>query len=275
VAMRRAAHQLLDHPAVFQDPLAVPILGKEMAAALQADPTRFERGRLSSFLRAFFAARSRMAEDQLGLALTAGVGQYVILGAGLDTFAYRRPHRAGLRVFEVDHPATQAWKRQRLVEAEIDIPDTLTFVPVDFEHDDLGTALARAGVDTEPVFFAWLGVTPYLHRTAVMATLRTIARLAAGGGGVVFDYGIDPGLLSGIQRMAFDAMAARVSAAGEPWVTFFDPDRLIQDLHAAGFSDVADAGAEEINRRYFSDRADGLRVGGLGHIMTAWARGGG
>ncbi|MEO8076441.1 MAG: class I SAM-dependent methyltransferase [Acidobacteriota bacterium] len=272
VAMRRAAHQLLDQPPVFRDPLALPILGNEMAAALRSDAGSFERGRVSPFLRAFFAARSRMAEDQLAGAVAGGLRQYVILGAGLDTFAYRS-HQPELRVFEVDHPATQGWKRQRLLEAGIKIPAALTFVPVDFEHDDLAVELARAGCHPDqPVFFAWLGVTPYLKREAAMTTLRTIARMAIGGGGVVFDYGVDPDRLNRIQRMVFDAMAARVSAAGEPWLTFFDPDRLVDDLRAIGFSDVSDAGPEALNRLYFAGRSDGLRVGSLGRIMTAWVR---
>jgi methyltransferase (TIGR00027 family) len=136
VAMRRAAHQLLDDPLVFDDPLAIPILGREMAAAVRADPGQFEKGRLSSYMRAFFAARSRFAEDQLAAARAAGVQQYVILGAGLDTFAYRDPSPAlPLRVWEVDHPATQAWKRERLAESAIPVPGNLTFAPADFERD--------------------------------------------------------------------------------------------------------------------------------------------
>ena len=123
VALRRAAHQLLDRPPVLTDPLAIPILGAETAAALRADPARFETSRVSSYLRAFMAARARFAEDQLAHLRAHGLRQYVVLGAGLDTSAYRDPTPAlSLQVWEVDHPATQAWKRQRLEEAEIPVP---------------------------------------------------------------------------------------------------------------------------------------------------------
>jgi methyltransferase (TIGR00027 family) len=170
----------------------------------------------------------------------------------------------------VDHPATQAWKRRRLEEAAIGIPDTLAFVPVNFEQQDLAVELARAGLDADrPAFFAWLGVTPYLHLPALMATLGTIARAARGGGGVVFDYGVKPSVLSLKQRMIFEAMSARVRAAGEPWITFFDPNQLVHDLHALGFDRVEDSGPDELNPRYFADRTDGLHIGGVGRIMTA------
>src|SRR5512137_207084 len=115
VAMRRAAHQLLDNPKIFDDPLALHIIGKENASALQTDPRQYETTPLSSYLRAFVAARSRYAEDELAFGVRRGVRQYVILGAGLDTFAYRNPYSEGaLHVFEVDHPTTQTWKRERL-----------------------------------------------------------------------------------------------------------------------------------------------------------------
>ena len=133
VAMRRAAHQLLDDPKVFDDPVALRIIDKESASALQADPHQFEATPLSPYLRAFVAARSRYAEDELALGVQRGVSQYVILGAGLDTFAYRNPYPEGvLRVFEVDHPATQTWKRARLEEMGIALPGDVTFAPVDF-----------------------------------------------------------------------------------------------------------------------------------------------
>lgn len=132
--MKRAAHQLIDHPTIFVDPLALKIIGKEQAVRLQANLRQFESGPLSSYVRGFVATRSRYAEDQLDLAVGQGVRQYVILGAGFDTFAYRNPYPGGmLRVFEVDHPATQTWKRACLKEAGITLPDDLTFPPVDFE----------------------------------------------------------------------------------------------------------------------------------------------
>src|ERR1700684_280435 len=130
VAIRRAAHQLLDQPRVLDDPLALRIIGSEAAEALRSDPK--EDHAFSRAFRAFMAARSRYAEDELARAVARGVTQYVVLGAGLDTFAYRNPH-AGLHVFEVDHPATQVWKRERVPAAGIAIPPSFTLFSIDFE----------------------------------------------------------------------------------------------------------------------------------------------
>ena len=270
VAMQRAAHQLLDDPKVFDDPFALRIIGKESASALQADPHQFETTPLSRYLRAFVAARSRYAEDELALDVRRGVYQYVILGAGLDTFAYRNPHPQGvLHVFEVDCPTTQAWKRARLEEVGITLPRDLTFAPVDFETQTLAEGLLGAGYDPgKRTFFSWLGVTEYLTTEAVVATLRFIAS-APVGSGVVFDYMLSPSLLTSAQRPRFDALAQRVASAGEPWQAFFDPALLTRDLRAMGFGYVEDNGPEEINMRYFKDRKDGLRVGSLSHLMKA------
>jgi methyltransferase (TIGR00027 family) len=270
VALRRAEHQFLDDPPVFVDPLAVRIIEPDSSAKLSD-----RMGRLDSALRAFLAVRSRVAEDELERSVRRGIGQYVILGAGLDTFAYRNPYTdTALRVFEVDHPATQAWKRRRLAEAEIPVPPGLTFVPVDFERDDLETSLRAAGLRVDrPTLFAWLGVTLYLRRPSVMATLGMIAAAARAGGGVVFDYGVTPSRLGLLQRAVFAAMSARVRAIGEPWITLFDPAVLRDDLNRIGFAVLDDLGPQELNARYFAGRSDGLRVGSLAHVMVARTRG--
>ena len=216
------------------------------------------------------AARSRYAEDELACAVARGVRQYVVLGAGLDTFAYRNPH-AGLRVFEVDHPATQAWKREQLEAAGIVIPGGLTFVPVDFERQTLAEGLGQSGFDSSAAaFFSWLGVTPYLTRDACMTTLSFIAGMPAGSG-VVFDFAVDPALLNAGQRQALDALSERVARYGEPFQLFFDPGKLRDELKSLGFHRTEFLQGKEINARYFSDRKDGLLVrGGLGHLMGAW-----
>jgi methyltransferase (TIGR00027 family) len=270
VAMRRAAHQLLDDPKVFDDPIALRIVGKESASILQAKPSQFENTPLSPYLRAFIAARSRYAEDELAVGVRRGVRQYVILGAGLDTFAYRNPHPEGmLHVFEVDHPTTQSWKRARLQEVGIALPGDLTFAPVDFETQTLEEGLRDAGYDSgKCTFFSWLGVTEYLTPEVVMATLRFVAS-APVGSEIVFDYMISPSLLTSAQRSRFDALARRVASAGEPWQAFFDPKLLTRDLQVMGFGYVEDNGPEEINARYFKNRKDGLRVGSLSHVMIA------
>src|SRR5271170_6502917 len=268
VAIRRAAHQLLDQPRVLDDPLALRIIGSEAAEELRSNPK--EHHAFSRAFRAFMAARSRYAEDELARAVAHGVGQYVVLGAGLDTFAYRNPH-AGLRVFEVDHPATQAWKREQLQAAGIAIPAALTFVPVDFERQTLAEGLGQAGFDLgAAAFFSWLGVTPYLTREACMITLSFVAAMPAGSG-VVFDFAIDPALLNAGQRQALDALSKRVAAAGEPFQLFFDPAKLQAELKSLGFHRTAFLQGAQINARYFKDRADGLCVrGSLGHLMSAW-----
>jgi methyltransferase (TIGR00027 family) len=270
VAVRRAAHQLLDEPKVFDDPLALRIIGQEGVSELQSDPAQSETTRLSLYLRAYVAARSRYAEDELALAVERGIRQYVILGAGLDTFAYRNPYpESGLRVFEVDHPATQAWKRARLKESGISVPRGLAFAPVDFEDQGLAVGLRKAGYDPGlGAFFSWLGVAPYLTIERVMATLRFIAS-APKGSSVVFDYAPSLSLLTSAQRLVSDAMVPRLAAAGEPLHTFFEPAELIRDLREMGFGHVEDVGPEELNARYFKDRADGLRVGSLAHMMNA------
>lgn len=270
VAIRRAAHQILDKPKVFDDPLALSVIGWESAMALQTGRHQSKDPQLSLHLRAFYVVRSRHAEDELAFAVGCGVRQYVILGAGLDTFAYRNPYpERALRVFEVDHPATQAWKRARLEEVGISLPVNLTFAPIDFEGQRLADGLRDAGYDpSQSAFFSWLGVTPYLTAEAVMTTLRFIASSPTGSG-VVFDYSVLPSLLTTDQLFIFDALVKRVDWAREPWRTFFDPAGLVKDLRAMGFGRVEDIGPAEINAKYFKGRTDELRVGSLAHIVSA------
>ena len=268
VAVRRAAHQLFDQPKVLDDPLALPIIGAEAREKLLS--SRKAQSTTARAFRAFMAARSRYAEDQLARAVEDGVKQYVVLGAGLDTFAYRSPF-TDLRVFEVDHPATQAWKRKRLQVAGVAVPASLRFVPVDFERQTLAAELESGGFDfASPAFFSWLGVTPYLTRESCMATLDCIAKMPSGSG-VVFDFALDPKLLNLGQRIALHVLSRRVAAAGEPFQLFFRPSELAQELRNMGFQRTEILDTEEINARYFKDRADGLRVrGGLGQLMGAW-----
>jgi methyltransferase (TIGR00027 family) len=268
VAVRRAAHQLFDNPRVFEDPFAVAILGEEAAVKLKSGPERFETsGSLN--IRAFMAARSRYAEDELTSAMVRGATQYVILGAGLDTYAYRST-LSGLRVFEVDHPATQAWKRSQLDAAGIAIPPSLTFVPTDFEEQPLRSALQSSGFQAgEITFFSWLGVTPYLTAEAAMATLAFIGSLPEGSG-VVFDYAVERSSLDAVEQMAMDALASRVASAGEPFRLYLDPRALDRMLGAAGFHEIEDLGPAQIDERYFAGRTDGLRVAAeLAHLVNA------
>ena len=196
--------------------------------------------------------------------------QYVVLGAGLDTFAYRNPF-GELRVFEVDHPDTQAWKRERLQHAGIPIPDSMRFTPVDFERDTLMHGLEAAGFrQDEPAFFAWLGVVPYLSRDAAMATLRFIGGLPRGSG-VVFDYAIPRESMGEAERRAFDALAERVARAGEPFRLFFDPEPLAAELRGLGFTRIEDMDGAGIRRRWFGEASGEPRPRGRsGRLLCAW-----
>ena len=263
VASRRAVHQLVDRPLVFEDPLAVRILGEDY---VREGISKRQQINARPF-RAFMAVRSRFAEDELAKAHSAGIRQYVVLGAGLDTFAYRNPF-SDLQVFEVDHPATQAWKRIRLREASIPIPPSLSFAPVNFERQTLTAGLEEAGFRaSEPAFFSWLGVVPYLTERAFEDTLRFIASLPAPSA-VVFDYAVARAALSWRERFALDKLSARVALAGEPFQLFFEPRQIIARLHELGFQEVEDLGAADLNSRYFADRGDGLKVkGNLGRLI--------
>ncbi|MGA3160024.1 MAG: class I SAM-dependent methyltransferase [Terracidiphilus sp.] len=266
VAIRRAAHQLMDAPPVLDDPIAVRLIGEGHRGKMGRASHRVGRD-----FRAFMAARSRYAEDRLAEAVKRGARQYVVLGAGLDTFAYRNPH-SGLRVFEVDLPATQEWKRELLDKAGIARPKGLRFVPLDFEHQTLAEGLAEAGFDRgAAAFFGWLGVVPYLTLEAFRATLGVIAQLPAGSG-VSFDYAVRPERLSAAGRKAFDALAGRVAAAGEPFQLFFTPEEMEAELGRAGFGRCEQVDSDELNERYFKDRADGLKLSAvkLGRVATAW-----
>src|SRR6516164_6089047 len=184
IARQRAAHQVLDHGSILNDPFAMKILHEDEKDVLQSASGH----PLASIGRLFTAARSRIAEDALSGAVERGIRQIVILGAGLDTFGFRSPHRARqIRIYEVDHPATQAWKRRRLAETQLALPPWLTFAPVDFERDDLGEALAGAGFQqNSPAFFTWLGVVPYLTQDAIGGALNCMASIQ--NSEVVFDY---------------------------------------------------------------------------------------
>jgi methyltransferase (TIGR00027 family) len=174
-----------------------------------------------------------------------------------------------LRVFEVDHPATQGWKRALLSELAIAVPDWVTYAPVDFERETIREGLARVGFDfSSPAMFAWLGVVPYLTREAVMGTLAFVASLAKGSE-IVFDYAEVPGKETPEQRAHFDAMAERVAASGEPFRSFFEADALVHEVKAQGFSFVENLNAAALNARYFKDRSDGLALRGRGHLMHA------
>lgn len=275
VAIRRAAHQLADSPPILNDPIAVRLITPTTVGPSYARDLERAMHPVARDFRAMMAARSRYAEDRLAAAITVGVRQYVILGAGLDTFAYRSPFAdlsPALRVFEVDFPATQEWKRWVLSVSGVAVPENLVFAAMDFEHKALGDGLREAGVDPgAPAFFSWLGVVPYLTLEAFRATLETIARFPAGSG-VSFDYGFPPETLSAEKRAIFDRLAGRVAMAGEPFQLFFTVEELEAEFRRAGFHRTEQFSTDDLNAHYFHNRADGLQLSPmrLGMLATAW-----
>lgn len=273
VAMRRAAHQLHDaRPLVFDDPFAVPILPPDARAELQRTPSA-SRKPFSAALRSFMVCRARFAEDVLAAGVRDQcVRQALILGAGLDTFALRNPY-PNVHVFEVDHPATQSWKRELLTTSKLPIPDALTFVPVDFERHSLRQQLLHAGFDfTIPTATTWLGVVPYLTPEAFAATARVLGRLPAGSS-LVFDYSQPREVLSFTEQLMLDSLSARVALAGEPFQIFFTPQSLAEELPRYDLTVVEDLDSDALNARYFTNRTDGLHLRGkAGRLCHAEVR---
>lgn len=236
-AFYRAAHQVLEEGRFFKDPFAVSILGLDPETFWQ---DREEHNRRRG-IRFFVVARSAIAEQALKEAVERrAVRQLVILGAGLDTFSYRNPFGSQLKVFEVDHPATQAWKRRRLVEAGIAIPSDLVYAPVDFERDNLSDCLAACGLDQNiRTFFVWLGVVPYLTVDAISLCLSQMAAHPAGAE-VVFDYSEPSDRIDPAARADRDEREARVAAAGEPILSRFIPSDLHAMLRRYHFDNIDD-----------------------------------
>jgi methyltransferase (TIGR00027 family) len=268
VAIRRASHQLYDSPPlVLEDPIAVRILGEDYRPALEeAAASIHERSSLG--MRAWVVARNRYAEDKLAQAVNLGVRQYVLLGAGLDTFAHRNPH-PDVRVFEVDHPATQHWKRELLGSSGLQESPNLHFVSVDFERQSLASQLENSGLDCKaPTVFAWLGVVLYLTYPAFRSTLDFIAMFPEGSG-FIMDYAFPREALPPDEVEARDALAARVQSIGEPFQLFFTQEEIATEL--TDFQTVEDLGATELNARYFAHRTDRLNLRGRsGRLLSAW-----
>jgi methyltransferase (TIGR00027 family) len=264
-ARQRAAHQVLDHGSILHDPFAMKILREDEKDVLQFA----NQHPLASIGRLFTAARSRIAEDALSEAVERGIRQIVILGAGLDTFALRSPHGARqIRIYEVDHPATQAWKRERLAEVQLALPPWLIFVPVDFERDDLGETLAGAGFQrNSPTFFTWLGVVPYLTQDAIDSTLDYIASIQ--NSEVVFDYMEAPQAFSEEMRDLVTKRTEQLEKMDERWASRFEPAGIAAILHSHGFCEIEDINFQEITSR-FGGGVQGLAPGQAGlHVVHA------
>jgi len=267
-ARHRAAHQLLEHGRIFCDPLALRILGEKAEDVIRDA----EDHPLKSRVRIFIAARHRFTEDAIAAAVHRGLRQVVVLGAGLDTYAYRTPFADRLRIFEVDHPDTQAWKRECLAQAGIVAPQGLTFVGVNFETQKLSERLAAAGVNPgEQTFFVWLGVVPYLTDAALWSTLGFIATFSRGSQ-VTFDYSEPFDALPPESRAYAEQRAAQVARLGEPWLNFFDPKQLHEKLRAHGITEIEDLGPRQIMARFFPERESMVPNRG-GHVIRATTSG--
>jgi methyltransferase (TIGR00027 family) len=269
-AVQRAIHQLADdEPKILTDPVAVRLVEAAapgaIAAGMESRSLALPKG-----ARALTLFRLRFAEDELAKLTLEGVGQYVVLGAGLDTFAYRQPPYAeALHIIEVDHPATQAWKRASLAAAGIPLPSNLSWAPVDFERETLSDRLVSAGFDGErPACFSWLGVTQYLTLPAIDDTLRFVAALPSPSA-LVLTFIVPESVVPTEEHTALHQLRQMAAGAGEPFLTFFHPDELRARLHEVGFARVVHLTPAEANARYFADRRDGLQARHLEHVMAA------
>lgn len=279
-AYSRGYHARNDCPRIFDDFLAHDLLGEERtaieeellaafrlhnpdgAASFADTPSALAWIMQSMATSPIVLGRARYAEEILEKAVQQGGTQYVILGAGLDTFAFRRPDLAGrLRVFEVDHPATQGYKRRRLAELGWENPACLQFVPVDFTKDSLGAELFASGYDRQaPTFFSWLGVSYYLSREVAFATMRSVAEIAPAGSSLVFDYLDFDAFIPAKAALRVQRMLWSVQEMGEPMEAGFDPCGLAAEMVPLGLRLVEDLSPEEIQGRYFMGRADRYRA---------------
>ena len=254
---------------MLDDTLALQLAGKEGLGLRDRLRAEVRGDDLLAFSR-WVCVRSRYAEDIVEQQAVTGVGQYVILGAGLDTFAYRRPD-PDLRVYEVDHPATQAWKQRRLADLGVAIPGNLVFVPVDFERQGLGPTLEEAGFTFgERAVFSWLGVTMYLTPGAIGQTLSTIAHAAAGTR-MVLTYNQPDRVLDDHAIRVTSAMRSIAAGFGEPFVTLFTPGEIDALLREHGFDEMEHIGRDEARSRYFGGRQD-VEIAGAQALVSAMVR---
>ncbi len=269
-AYLRAVHMSVDgEPKVLDDPLAATLLGAGVDARIAADRDRLASPPLIK-ARALIVMRSRYAEDELAAAISRGVTQYVVLGAGLDTSPYRSGHPAQrVRTFEVDHPDTQRWKLEKLRGAGVQIRDNLQHVAADFERDSLAERLVAGGFDKDaPTFFSWLGVSYYLSRDSALDIFRYVGGLPSQSQ-LVFDFVMDDSELNDTERKAMRSITEYVKRHGEPWLCQFGPTDLQQTLRDIGFSKTVYFSHALATRRYFEGRPDGLFLDFTTQMMSA------
>ena len=272
-AAHRAYHLMHDHPAILEDTAAIWLLGPPLSAILRVAPLRwlFWRPLLAKVrpISAFIVVRSRYAEDALDWAIGHGCRQYVILGAGLDSWALRHAE-PGVTVFEVDRPAMQEWKAARIRSQLGRLPAGLVLVPVDLERESVADVLPAHGLDPRAIaFVSWLGTTPYLTRGAIEGTLESLARVCAPGSRIAFDYFQPKSTMSPADLQLFETLDKGGKRRGEPMQTFFDAEEVAGILGSAGFRVVEDLSAAEIRGRYLTGRTDGLDIPGFVRLCLA------
>lgn len=270
-ARSRALHMRLDgKPWIYEDRLAADLvdLDGHIADGFDLEVQKLPHIRST---RAAFVLRERYVEDELAKMVATGPVQYVVLGAGMNTFAHCHPEMGDrVHVFEVDHPETQTWKRKRLAEIGRIDPENLTYVPVDFETQQLGPRLYECGFNPQKTaLFGWLGVTQYLHEQAVLETFSSVARLAAPGSRVIVQGILKPELVPEQDRIGLERVIELSAENGEPWLSFQDPVELAEFLLANGYSVVNHFRSEEATEWYFSGRDDGLRPAGYQWYVNA------
>ena len=262
-AYLRAAHQLLEaKPLLFDDPVALPLLGPDALQLIQDTADKYRTPEMLA-LRSHVVLRSRFTEERLAAAVSRGITQYVILGAGFDTFALRQPSWAHiLKIIEVDHSGTQTMKRSYIATAGLAMPDNAVFADINFEHESLLDGLLRYGVSMDkPTFFSWLGVTMYLKEDAIDAVLRSVAMFPADSE-IVLTFVQPPG-------DSPSPLAQRVANLGEPWVSCFAPYALKAKLLGVGFSKVKFLSPAEAEAWYFRQRPKDLPVPKKINILCA------
>ncbi|MFI6651042.1 class I SAM-dependent methyltransferase [Streptomyces sp. NPDC050529] len=268
VALWRALHVQVDAPPhVIEDEVGLRLADPD--EGWRQRPDMHPQG--TSTFRAAIVARARFIEDLVVDQAGHGITQYVVLGAGLDTFAQRRPEIASrLRVFEIDQPATTAWKRRRLNETGYGVPDWLRLVPVDFEaSEDWWKRLADAGFDPGlPALVVCTGVTMYLTKEATAATLRRLAGLAPGST-LAMTFMLPTELLDAADRPAMEATKPQAQASGTPFISFYRPQEMLELGRASGFADVRHVSGALLGERYFAGRADGLRPSSGEDLLVA------
>jgi methyltransferase (TIGR00027 family) len=267
-ATLRAVHQLFDEePKILNDPIVLRLLDSSTLEQIHLNANKFRTPRMKA-LRSHIVLRSRYTEDRLAEAVDNGVQQYLILGAGLDTFPYRQPPWARvLRIFEVDHSASQRSKRERLALPGIEVPSNVELIACDFETTSLRDCLRKSSFDFgKPAFLSWLGVTMYLSTDAIDAVFRFVSSLPRLSE-IVFTFASSASTAK--ESCREPSIAAVAAAQGEPWRTHFEPNDLAQKLHGLGFSTVSFLSASEADTRYFRGRHDGLHAPRKVGIVTA------